>query len=207
MIVLSGPDSAKTRSPPSEVLRIPVLVGSVRRGRKSIRAARFALSRLRLAGHDASPLDLAEVGLPVMEERLNRRDDPPSGLVGFAEAIQFADAVVVVSPEYNGSMPGVLKNALDYIHGEWLRKPVGIVTVSAGGFGGVQAHNHLQLLFLRLKALPVAHMAVSNVAGAFGEDGSALESRYEKSFATFIDTLAWYARAIGAAAASDPPAR
>ena len=99
------------------------------------------------------------------------RDDPPPGLVRFSEAVRAADAVVVVSPEYNGSIPGVLKNALDYIYGEWFRKPVGIVTVSAGGFGGVQVHNHLQLLFLRLKALPVAGMHVSRVSGSFGEDG------------------------------------
>ena len=110
-----------------------------------------------------------------------------------------ADAVVVVSPEYNGSMPGALKNALDYIHGEWYRKPVGIVTVSAGGFGGVQVHYFLQLLFLRLKALPVAGMPVSNVSRSFSEDGEPMEDRYEKSFAGFIETLEWYTRAINAA--------
>lgn len=184
-------------------LRIPVVIGSVRRGRRSIRAARFALDRLTAAGADATLVDLAELDLPIMEERLHMRDDPPPGLVRFSETVAAADAVVIVSPEYNGSMPGVLKNALDYIYGEWFRKPVGIVTVSAGGFGGVQLHNHLQLLFLRLKALPVAHMAVSSVSRTFGEDGEPREAHYEKSFAGFIDTLDWYARAIGAAAARD----
>ena len=141
-------------------LRIPVVAGSVRRGRQSIRAARFAVDRLVRSGADATLVDLAELNLPIMEERLHKRDDPPPGLVRFSDTIASADAVVIVSPEYNGSMPGVLKNALDYIYGEWFRKPVGIVTVSAGGYGGVQLHNHLQLLFLRVKALPVAHMAV-----------------------------------------------
>lgn len=184
-------------------LRIPVLIGSVRRGRRSIRAARFAVDRLTRAGADATLLDLAELDLPVMEERLHMRDDPPPGLERFSETIASADAVVIVSPEYNGSMPGVLKNALDYIYGEWFRKPVGIVTVSAGGFGGVQLHNHLQLLFLRVKALPVAHLAVSNVSRTFTEDGEPNEAHYEKSFAGFIETLEWYARVIGAAAARD----
>lgn len=184
-------------------LRIPVLIGSVRRGRQSIRAARFAVDRLARAGADASLLDLAELDLPVMEERLHMRDDPPPGLERFSETIASADAVVIVSPEYNGSMPGVLKNALDYIYGEWFRKPVGIVTVSAGGFGGVQLHNHLQLLFLRVKALPVAHLAVSNVSRTFTEEGEPSEAHYEKSFAGFIETLEWYARVIGAAAARD----
>ncbi len=180
-------------------LRIPVVIGSVRRGRQSIRAARFAVDRLASAGADAALLDLAELDLPIMEERLHMRDDPPPGLELFSETIASADAVVIVSPEYNGSMPGVLKNALDYIYGEWFRKPVGIVTVSAGGYGGVQLHNHLQLLFLRVKALPVAHMAVSNVSRNFEEDGEPREAQYEKSFAGFFETLEWYARVIGAA--------
>ena len=183
----------------SDPLRVAVLVGSVRRRRQSIRVARFAVDRLTRAGADASLLDLRELNLPIMEERLHMRDDPPPGLVRFSDAVKAADAVVVVSPEYNGSMPGVLKNALDYIYGEWFRKPVGIVTVSAGGFGGVQVHNHLQLLFLRLKALPVAGMHVSNVSGSFGDDGEPAEPRYDKSFASFVETLDWYARAVGAA--------
>ena len=184
-------------------LRIPVVAGSVRRGRQSIRAARFVVDRLARSGADATLVDLAELNLPIMEERLHMRDDPPPGLVRFSDTIASADAVVIVSPEYNGSMPGVLKNALDYIYGEWFRKPVGIVTVSAGGFGGVQLHNHLQLLFLRVKALPVAHMAVSNVSRTFGEDGEPREEHYEKSFAGFVETLEWYARVIGAATARE----
>ena len=184
-------------------LRIPVLLGSVRRGRQSIKVARFASSRLARAGAESPLLDLSDFDLPIMEERLHKRDDPPPGLEPFSASIREADAVVVVSPEYNGSMPGVLKNALDYIYDEWFRKPVGIVTVSGGGFGGVQVHYHLQLLFLRLKALPVAGMPVSNVSQGFSQDGEPMEGHYEKAFAGFVETLLWYTRAIGAARAAD----
>jgi len=161
--------------------------------------ARFATSRLTRAGAETSLLDLAEYNLPIMEERLYKRDDPPPGLERFSASVQQADAIVVVSPEYNASIPGVLKNALDYIYGEWFRKPIGLITVSAGGFGGVLVHSQLQLLFLRLKALPVAGMHVSNVWESFGEDGEPAEERYEKVFAGFVETLEWYARAIKAA--------
>lgn len=188
-------------NPPTH--RMPVIVGSVRRGRMSIRVARFVQTKLRAAGVEAPLLDLAEIALPIMEERLHMRDDPPPGLEPFAREIAEADGVVVVSPEYHGSIPGVLKNALDYLRGEWERKPVGIVTVSGGGFGGVQVHNHLQLLFLRLKAVPVAAIAVSKVGTSFDEDGTALEARYEAGFAPFLETLAWYARAIGTAKEAD----
>jgi len=185
------------------MLKIPVIVGSVRRGRQSAKVARFASVRLQRAGVDAPLLDLARIGLPVMEERLSKRDDPPPGLVAFARAVAQADAVVVVSPEYNGAVPGALKNALDYLYAEWDRKPVGIVTVSAGGFGGVNAQNQLQLLFLRIKALPVAAMPVSHVSKSFGEDGEPREAHYEASFARFVETLSWYAGAVGAAKAAD----
>lgn len=186
--------------------RMPVIVGSVRRGRLSIRVARFMQRRLQEAGMEAPLLDLAEINLPIMEERLHMRDDPPPGLAPFARAVAESDGVVVVSPEYHGSIPGVLKNALDYLRGEWERKPVGIVTVSGGGFGGVQVHNHLQLLFLRLKAVPVAAVAVSNVGESFDEDGNAMEQRYEAGFVRFLDTLSWYARALSAAEAADAEA-
>lgn len=129
--VQSQPRPERPPVTPVPVLRIPVIVGSVRRGRQSIKVARFAGDRLQEAGAEAPLLDLARIGLPIMEERLYMRDDPPPGLVPFSEAVASADAVVVVSPEYNGSIPGVLKNALDYLYSEWNRKPVGIITVSA----------------------------------------------------------------------------
>ena len=182
----------------NDPLRIPVLVGSVRRGRQSIKVARFAGDPLRRAGAEAPLLDLADFDLPIMEERLYRRDDPPPGLVRFSEAIREADAVVIVSPEYNGSMPGVLKNALDYIYGEWERKPVGIVTLSVGAFGGVQVHN-LQLLFLRLKGPPGGAHGRHDRGPELRRRREPREDRYEKAFARFIETLEWYTRAIGAA--------
>lgn len=177
-------------------LTIPVVLGSVRRGRQSVKVARFATDRLEALGHTAPLLDLLDFGFPIMEERLHMRDDPPPRMEEFSEAIQGGDAVVVVSPEYNGGIPGVLKNALDYFYKEWDRKPVGIVSVSGGGFGGVQAQAQLQLFFLRVRALPVATMAVSGVAGSFGDDGTPTEEHYLKGFARFEETLSWYARVM-----------
>ena len=82
-------------------------------------------------------LDLLEFNFPIMEERLHRRDDPPPHLQEFGEKIGRADSLVITTPEYNNGYPGVLKNALDYLLPEYERKPIAIVTVSAGGFGGI----------------------------------------------------------------------
>ena len=180
------------------MLTLPVLLGSVRRGRQSEKVARFVRNRLEGEGYEAPLLDLRAYGFPIMEERLHMRDDPPPGLEEFSERIRAADGVVVVSPEYNGGIPGVLKNALDYLAKEWTRKPVGIVSVSAGGFGGVQVQSQLQLFFLRVKALPIATLSISHVAKSMADDGTPTEPKYEKGFGRFRETLVWYAELMKA---------
>src|SRR3982750_4548245 len=118
-------------------LYIPVILGSTRRGRKSERVARFVHNRMsRRENLETEILDLLEYDLPIMEERLRFQENPPDSVRKFSEKIARADAVVIVTPEYNHGYPGVLKNALDYLLPEYKRKPVGIVTVSAGGDGG-----------------------------------------------------------------------
>jgi len=120
---------------------IPVIAGSTRRDRQSIKVARFVLARLQQRqGVKTELLDLLEYNFPIMEERLHRRDDPPARLQEYADKIQRADSLIIVTPEYNNGYPGVLKNALDYLLPEYERKPIGIVTVSAGNFGGINCH-------------------------------------------------------------------
>jgi NAD(P)H-dependent FMN reductase len=116
---------------------IPVIVGSTRRGRQTPKVARFIQRRLERDEIESDLLDLAEYDFPIMEERLRQRDDPPRGLTEFSERIASADALVIVTPEYNSGYPGVLKNALDYLLPEYRRKPVGIISVSAGVGGPV----------------------------------------------------------------------
>src|SRR5258705_12076964 len=117
---------------------IPIIAGSTRRDRQSIKVARFVLARLQQRqGVETELLDLLEYNLPIMEERLHRRDDPPPRLQEFGDKIGRADSLIIVTPEYNNGYPGVLKNALDYLLPEYERKPIGMVTVSAGGFGGI----------------------------------------------------------------------
>ncbi len=103
-----------------------------------------------------------------MEERLHRRDDPPPRLQEFGDKIGRADSFIIVSPEYNNGYPGVLKNALDYLLPEYERKPVGIVTVSAGGFGGINCLAQLRLVTIGMGAFPIPeNLSVSHVPTVF----------------------------------------
>ncbi len=84
--------------------------------------------------------------------------------------------MIVVSPEYNSGYPAALKNALDLLYDEWYHKPIGLVSVSSGNFGGVNALAQLQTIFLKIKATPVAAtFPVPNVEKAFDDDGNAVD--------------------------------
>jgi NAD(P)H-dependent FMN reductase len=184
---------------------IPVIAGSTRRGRQTPKVARFIQRRLvERDGIESDLLDLAEYDFPIMEERLRQRDDPPPGLTEFSERIARADALVLVTPEYNSGYPGVLKNALDYLLPEYRRKPVGIISVSAGPWGGLSALAQLRQVVLSLGALPIpAKFPVRKVQSAFDEEGETEDPAYEKSAQRFIDELLWYTQALAARRALD----
>ena len=176
-------------------MKVLVLLGSVRNGRMSERVASFVMQRLAtVEGVSAELADLGAIDLPIMEERLGRIDPPPPGLKALGAAIAGADALVIVTPEYNHGYPGVLKNALDYFLPQFKRKPVALVTVSAGGHGGVNAWAQLVtvLVFMGAIVLPQT-VAVSKVQDAFGPDGAALEPAYEKRVDGMLAELRWLA--------------
>ncbi len=177
---------------------IPIILGTTRRGRQSAKVARFLYERMRQYEQlETEILDLLEYNFPIMEERLRFRDDPPTRLVEFSEKITRADSVVIVTPEYNNGYPGVLKNALDYLLPEYRRKPIAIVTVSAGGFGGLNCLAQLRLVTLGMGAFPVpASLPVSRVQDSFDEDGNPRDPSYEKRAKAFIDEVLWFTEAI-----------
>ncbi len=177
---------------------IPVIAGSTRRDRQSIKVARFVESRLgQREGVETELLDLLAYNFPIMEERLHRRDDPPPGLQEYAAKIARADSLAIVSPEYNNGYPGVLKNALDYLLPEYERKPIGIVTVSAGGFGGLTCLAQLRLVTIGMGAFPIPEsLPVSRVRQSFNDDGTPNDPAYEKRAKDFVDELLWFTEAI-----------
>jgi NAD(P)H-dependent FMN reductase len=180
------------------MLYIPIIAGSTRRDRQSIKVAKFVFDRLRRRNVvETELLDLLEYNFPIMEERLHHRDDPPPGLREYAAKIERADSLIIVTPEYNNGYPGVLKNALDYLLPEYERKPIGIVTVSAGGYGGITCLAQLRLVTLGMGAFPIPeNLAVSRIRDSFKEDGTPNDPAYEKRAAAFLDEVLWFAEAI-----------
>src|SRR5258706_7423969 len=171
------------------MLYIPIILGSTRRDRQSVKVGRFVLARLKQRQNvQTELLDLLEFNFPIMEERLHRRDDPAARLQEFGDKIGRADSLIIVTPEYNNGYPGVLKNALDYLLPEYERKPIGIVTVSAGGFGGINCLAQLRLVTLGMGAFPIpASLTVSRVHYSFKEEGTPNDAAFEKRAGAFLD--------------------
>lgn len=126
---------------------IAIIVGSTRPGRRSKQVAEWVLSRAREhGGASFQMLDLAEFDLPLLDEpmppSLGRYEHEHTKV--WARTVSRFDGFIFVTAEYNHSVPGVLKNALDYLYAEWNNKAAGFV--SYGSAGGVRAVENLRLI-------------------------------------------------------------
>ncbi len=183
-------------------LNTAVIYGSARRARHGIKAARFIVHKLEARGHDVSLLDSEEQQLPLLDLMYKEYDaaDAPAAMASIAEALTKADGFIIVSAEYNHSIPAALKNLLDHFQTEYLYKPSGIVTYSAGPFGGVRGLANLRTILAELgtPSIPSA-FPVSQIFKAFDDDGNALDEAYELRVVKFLDEYEWYANAMKAA--------
>ena len=136
----------------STKLNIAVIYGSARGNRQGIKAARFVLRKLQERSHTATLIDPLEVQLPFLDRMYKEfgEGEAPENMARVAAILDKADAFLVVSAEYNHSEPAALKNLLDHYQSEYLNKPSGIVTYSAGPFGGVRALITLRAILAEL---------------------------------------------------------
>lgn len=180
------------------MLKIAIISGSIRTGRKSHNVAKYFekyIKENKLA--EAEILDLKEFNFPVFEERLMFQKNPSEKAKLFSEKIIAADAVIIVSPEYNGGYPASIKNAIDLLVKEWYHKPVGLVSVSSGGFGGVNAMVLLQSVLIKIKAVVPVTFPVPKVEESFDEEGNAKDKEgTNKRAAAFMKELMWFAEAF-----------
>jgi chromate reductase len=153
---------------------VSVLVGSLRKGSFSRMTAR-ALIELAPAGLQC---EFAEVGQLPWYNPDDDADNPPAAWVAFRDRVRPANAVLFVTPEYNRSVPGVLKNAIDvgsrpYGKSVWQGKPAAIVSVSPGAMGAFGSNHHLRqsLVFLDMPCLQQPEAYVGHANTLFSDDG------------------------------------
>jgi NAD(P)H-dependent FMN reductase len=173
---------------------IAIISASVRTGRISHRVALFFKKYIEensLA--TAEILDLAAYRFPVFEERLKYQPAPSEQVLDFAAKIRKADGVIIATPEYNGGYPASLKNVVDLLYDDWHRKPIGLVTVSNGAFGGSQVLTSLQFSLWKIRAWVVPAMfPVPKAQEAFDEAGNPTDkAQTEKRAKAFMDEMLW----------------
>ena len=163
----------------SNVYKVAVLVGSLRK--QSInRKVALALAELAPAN---LKLVIIEIGdLPLYSEDIDT-DAPPAAYKAFREKVRATDSVLFVTPEYNRSVPGVLKNAIDvgsrpYGKSVWSGKPGAVISASPGAIGGFGANHHLRqsLVFLDVPCMQQPEAYLSGAGSAFDEAGHLSES-------------------------------
>ncbi|HLO70722.1 MAG TPA: NADPH-dependent FMN reductase [Flavipsychrobacter sp.] len=180
------------------MFKITILYGAIREGRLSIRAAKALQNALQQSGKaTVTFIDIKDYNLPVMEARLKDMENPPVGLLEISNVLESADGIVFVTPEYNNSYSGAMKNCIDYFTKEWAKKPIGICCGSNGKMGGVNASNLLQLLVLAIGAFPMPYkLLVPELHLSLDENGVPQNEIMQKNLDRFVSEYLWFVEAI-----------
>lgn len=185
-------------------LTIAVVAGSTREGRFSDVAANWIAKELsKTKNVQAEVLDLREYEMPFFNEPVSpsykQAPYTNEAVARFTKKIEQADGFVLVTPEYNHSTSGVLKNALDWVYQEWNNKPVAFV--SYGSVGGARAVEQLRLIAIELQMAPIRNAV--HIPGehyfpvAFGKAKSAdLFASLSEPAQALIDQLVWWGQAL-----------
>lgn len=171
---------------------VAVIVGSLRKGSLNRRMA-HALAAV--APEDLR-LEIVEIrDLPLYDQDLD--ESPPAAWTSFRARIKRADALLFVTPEYNRSVPGALKNAIDvgsrpYGQSAWQDKPGAIVSVSPGAIGAFGANHHLRqsLVFLNVMAMQQPEAYIGGAAKLFDADGNLINDATRDFIRTFMQAFA-----------------
>lgn len=178
-------------------MRFLIIYGSVRESRQGIKAARFVERTVRERGHEPVVIDPVEYDFGLLTKMYKEYEgDAPEKMSELREHIVSSDGVIVVSGEYNHSIPPALTNLIDHFLEEWRLKPSLITTYSAGPFGGVRSVSQLRSLLGEIGTVSVSSAVAFPSIGSFSDDGTPPDERAGKSLNRALGEFEWYADAI-----------
>jgi chromate reductase, NAD(P)H dehydrogenase (quinone) len=179
-------------------LRILGIAGSLRQGSYN-RAALEAAVELVPEGATIETFELE--GIPGFNQ--DEEQNPPAKVVELKSKVRESDAILFVTPEYNYSMPGVLKNAIDwasrpYGDSAWDSKPAAIMGASIGLFGSVRAQYHLRqsMVFLNMFPINRPEVMIGNASKAFDEQGKLTDETSKKLIRELLQNLVDWTRKL-----------
>ena len=175
-------------------LNIPVLLGTNRKFRKSVFAAKWLVSEMEKRTEIRTRFfDAADFALPHDDYGQEIKDRFPE----WRDAIIEADGLVIVTPEYNHGYPGSLKAILDLLLREYVHKSVAFVGVSAGPWGGTRVIEAMVPMVRELGlAVCFTDLNFPHVQKTFDDNGKLLDSAFEKRVKDFLDELVWMSRVL-----------
>lgn len=192
--------------------RIAVIIGTTRATRFGHKAAEW-IHELAAQREDMELelVDLRDYPLPFFEEVASNAYAPSQNetAVRWQQKVDSFDAYIIVTAEYNRSVPGVLKNALDYAYPEWARKPVAFV--GYGGVGAARAIEHLRNIAVELQMAPIragVHIQGGDFMGVWQQGKDIRELTHLAGNAgLMLDQLAWWTAALKSAREKDQAAQ
>jgi len=181
-------------------MKVAVLVGSLRRESFSRKTAKTLVE----IAPESMALEIVEIGnLPLYNQDGDDDGKPPIEWTTFRKRIKEYDGVLFVTPEYNRSVPAVLKNAIDvgsrpYGQSVWTGKPGAIVSVSPGSIGGFGANHHLRqsLVFLDMPAMQQPEAYIGGAADLFDAEGKMSNEATREFLRKFLMTFEVWLRTI-----------
>lgn len=192
-------------------MEILIFAGSTRQDSYNRKLAKAAAEIATGQGAQATLLELADYDIPLYNADLEARGTPPD-VIRFKQALHSHAAWIICCPEYNGSYPALLKNALDWasspVKGDpvwgdgvlpFRGKVVGMCSASPGGLGGLRAQSHLAPLLLNLECwlAPRSH-AVSRAADAFDAQGQLIHPQDQQGVQAVLSQVLWAAQRLHA---------
>ncbi|TWH47748.1 NADPH-dependent FMN reductase [Sporomusa sp. KB1] len=176
------------------VKKIGILIGSLRNESFSKKIAN-ALKTLAPASFEMEEVEIGN--LSIYNQDFDDEGNPPSSWTEFRERVEKFDAILFITPEYNRSVPAVLKNALDvgsrpYGKNVWDGKPGAVVSVSPGGLSGFGANHHLRqsLVFLNVPTMQQPEAYIGNAATLFDVNGALINESSREFLQKFMDAFA-----------------
>ncbi|MBX3596633.1 MAG: NAD(P)H-dependent oxidoreductase [Rhizobiaceae bacterium] len=167
--------------------RILLFAGSIRTGAYSGKVAAAAQKELALQGAEVTRISLGDYPLPIMNQDLETEEGVPENAIKLARLFASHDAVMICTPEYNGSIPPLLKNAIDWIsrakeNGKPIRAfsgRIGCICCSSNGhFAGIRSASHLRQVLAHIQMDVIAsQVSVPNAGEAFDQNGDFKEER------------------------------
>jgi NAD(P)H-dependent FMN reductase len=187
--------------------KLLVIIASTRPGRLGLPIANWAISEIeKHGGFEVDVADLALMDLPLLDEPENpfHRKYTKPHTIAWSKRVDAADAILIITPEYNYSMPGSLKNAIDFLFHEWNYKPVAFV--SYGGMsGGVRSVQMAKQVVTTLKMVPLSEAVNIQMVPKYIHDGQFVpDETHENNLKKVLGELIRWADALRAMRVPQP---